>query len=261
MSTLQKLWSKARGSTAHALGKRAAARWPFPVRVTVDGGHQLYVDLRSAIGQGLFVSGKFDMAAIEPALDALCPGATFIDVGANIGFYSVLARDRVGPTGHVYCFEMDKRPLRALRKTVSAFKLRNIEIEHAAVAAIDGRVSFSPLREHGHNRIDPIGGTGKFVRCVRLDSWVMQRELQRVDAIKIDVEGAEYLVLDGARETIARFKPTIVCEAMTEVSAYGRGPDDVVALLKEHGYQTEYLVGVHTPTIFARPRSLLSSCG
>ena len=75
----------------------------------------------------------------------------------------------------------------------------------------------------------------------------------RVDAIKIDVEGAEYLVLDGARETICKFKPTIVCEAMADVPGFEHGPDSGVRLLQELGYRTRYLTGVHTPTILATP--------
>lgn len=212
----------------------------------------MYVDLRSGIGRGIFATGAFDMAAIEPALDALGPGATFIDVGANIGFYSVLAADRVGDAGHVYCFEIDQRPLKALRKTVSKFNMRNIEIIEAAVASNDGMVSFKPLREHGHNKIDTRAREGAMVRSMRLDTWVKQRALTRVDVIKIDVEGAEYLVLDGARETLEKFRPVIVCEAMDDTDWFGRGPADVASLLLDLGYEIKHLEGVHTPTIFAR---------
>ena len=249
----QWMWQTARRINAAHLGRSLAGHWPFPVRVKVTGGHSMYVDLRSTIGRGLFATGTFDMAAIEPALSALSPGATYIDVGANIGFYAVLAAERVGPTGRVYCFEIDSRPLRAFRKTVATFPLKNIEIVKVAVAATDGIVSFKQARDHGHNRIDPSGATGNAIRSVRLDTWVALRRLERVDVIKIDVEGAEYLVLDGAREMIARFKPTIICEAMHGTPGFAHGPADVVALLQAHQYEVQYLPGVHTPTVFARP--------
>jgi FkbM family methyltransferase len=256
MSTLQKLWSKVRGSKAHALGKRAAAHWPFPVRVTVAGGHQMYVDLRSTIGQGLFVSGEFDMAAIKPALDALSPGATFIDVGANVGSYSVLAHDRVGPAGRVYCFEIDPRPLRCLRKTIAEFGLRNINVIEAAVADEDGRVSFTPKVEHGHNRIELSGGNGRPVRALKLDTWTAEAGLQRVDVIKIDVEGAEKFVLEGGRETIGRFKPLLLCECEDISSAaFGYTPRDLVAQLSGLGYVARWLDGVFTPTLLAQPNA------
>jgi FkbM family methyltransferase len=257
MSTLQKLWLRVRGSKVHALGQRAAARWPFPVSVTVDGGQHMYVDLRSAIGRGLFVSGKFDMAAIKPALDALSPGATFIDVGANIGFYSVLAHGRVGPAGRVYSFEMDPRPLRCLRKTVTKFGLRSINVIEAAVADQDGRMSFTPKVEHGHNHIERSGGRGRSVRSLKLDTWAADAGLQRVDVIKVDVEGAEKFVLAGARQTISRFKPLVLCEAdMKTASTFNYTPDDLIDQLKGMGYRTTWLDGVHTPTLLARPEAL-----
>jgi tRNA A58 N-methylase Trm61 len=67
------------------------------------------------------VSGTFDMGSIRPALDALKPGATLIDVGANVDFYSIIVLDRVGAEGNVYSFEIDPRPLRCLRKSLAEF--------------------------------------------------------------------------------------------------------------------------------------------
>lgn len=235
------------------LGRAAAEFWPFSVRVKVVGGAEMYVDLRSSIGRGLFATGKFDMAAIEPALAALGRGGTFIDVGANIGFYSLLASQRVGSTGRVHAFEIDPRPLHCLRKTVARFDLPNIDIIEAAVSSIDGYVWYQPQREHGHNRIDVSFKAGRKVRSIKLDTWVADVGLQRVDALKIDVEGAEFLVLDGSRATIARFKPIILCEIGSDGSVFGKTSVDIEQLLHSLDYSTEHLDHVHTPTILARP--------
>ena len=81
------------------------------------------------------------MAAIEPALAALLQGATFIDIGPNIGFYSILALDRVGPSGRVFCFEIDSRPAQAQRKAVKVFRLSNIEVVQANE---DGMLTYLP---------------------------------------------------------------------------------------------------------------------
>jgi FkbM family methyltransferase len=214
----------------------------------------MYVDLRSSIGRGLFATGAFDMEAIRPALEALSEGATFIDVGANVGFYSVIAVDRVGPYGKIYGFEMDRRPLRCLRKTISKFGYSNIHIIEAAVSDVDGVLAFEPKTEHGHNRIDRKGGVGRKVPSVKLDTWAAANNLKRVDVIKIDVEGAEKLVIDGALEIIHRFKPLLLCEA--EESAclkFGYRPSDLIAQLSDLAYATTWLDGVFTPTILARP--------
>jgi FkbM family methyltransferase len=213
----------------------------------------MYVDLRSVIGRGLFASGTFDMEAIRPGLQALSEGATFIDIGANVGFYSVIALDRVGPSGKVYSFEIDPRPLRCLRRTIAEFGYSNIHVTEAAVSDIDGGLSFEPKVEHGHNRINR-SGTGRKVASVKLDTWATAHNLTRVDVIKIDVEGAEKFVLEGARETIARFKPLLLCEAEAGSSAmFGYSPADLVVNLEAMGYSITSLEGVFTPTILATP--------
>jgi FkbM family methyltransferase len=237
-----------------SLARHVAARWPLPVLVKVAGGCSMYVDLRSSIGRGLFATGTFDSEAIAPALAALAPGATYIDIGANVGFYAILARQTVGASGTVHCFEMDPRPLRMLRKTVARFGYTNIEINHAAVSNKNGEVFFAPAADHGHSRIVPGGGT-RAVRSVTLDAWAAARRIARVDVIKIDVEGAEMLVLEGASEVISAFRPLILCEAADETTkAFGYEPADLITFLENHGYTTAWLSGVHTPTLVARWR-------
>lgn len=252
--TAQQLWRWARKCGLDIMGRRVASAWPFPVCVTVVGGRQMYVDLRSPIGRGLFATGTFDIEAIQPALDVLQEGATFIDIGANIGFYSVLALDRVGSSGKVYGFEIDPRPLRCLRRTITQFGYSNIHVTEAAVADVDGMLSFEPRADHGHNSIDRSATSGAKVRSVKLDTWAENMALARVDAIKIDVEGAERLVLEGARETISRFKPLLLCEAQEQTAgSFGYTPRDLIMDLEYLGYRSVWLSGVDTPTILAMP--------
>jgi FkbM family methyltransferase len=248
------LWKGLRSVGLGKLGLKIASRWPFDVRATVAGGREMYVDLRSSIGRGLFATGTFDIEAIRPGLDALSLGSTFIDIGANVGFYSVLALDRVGPSGHIHCFEIDPRPLRALRKTVARLGAHNIDVNEVAVSDRDGILTFHPMLEHGHNKIDPEGESGKLVRCVRLDTWVAERKLSRVDVIKVDVEGAEKLVLEGARQTILRFKPLLLLEADDRMAgAFGYSLNDLVTQVRAFGYETFWLEGVSSPTLLAKP--------
>jgi FkbM family methyltransferase len=248
------IWRAARGLGLGELGRSFASRWPFPVRVKITGGRQMYVDLRSRIGEGLFATGTFDIAAIEPALKALGPGATFIDIGANVGFYSLLALDCVGPAGRVYCFEIDPRPLRALRKTITTFGIENIELNEVAVADEDSTSFFVPGVDHGHTRIDQSAEDGYSVATVRLDTWAKQRSLTRVDVMKIDVEGAEKLVLEGAYQTIMKYRPVIVCEACECSENFDYSIDDLIALFQSLDYETEWLEGVWTPTLLAKPK-------
>jgi FkbM family methyltransferase len=254
MTALQLLSKCARAVGVKDCAIQVAKRWPFLVRTRLFNGREMYVDLRSAIGRGVFATGKFDMATISPALETLCTGGVFVDVGANIGFYSILAIDRVGPAGQVICFEIDTRPLRALRRTVKYLQLANVRIEELAVADQDGLLHFIPQREYGHNRVND-RGEGRQVCSVRLDTWIRCHPLPRIDLIKIDVEGAELAVINGAREVIGRYKPLIICEASDKTAAsFGASVADVVGAFHSLDYGVEWIQGAWEPTILATPR-------
>lgn len=234
--------------------RSVARRWPFLVPAQIAGGGRMWVDLRSGMGQGIFLKGEFDPAAIQPALDALPSGGVFLDVGANIGFYSVLAARKAGQDGRVYAFEMDARPLRCLRKTIRAERLDTIRIIETAVTDRNGVTFFEESAEPALNRIGGATERARRTRSICLDGWAEEVGLRRLDVIKIDVEGAEQLVLEGARRIIARFMPVIVCEVGDLSREFGHSPEGVVALLEEAGYKTSWLSGVWSPTLLAQPR-------
>lgn len=217
----------------------------------------MYVDLRSSIGRGIFVTGEFDIKSFEPALAVLKPGDVVLDIGANVGFFTMMALDRIGPSGRSYCFEIDKRPLRALSRTISTFNLSNIEIVEAAVFNQDGMVAFAPSKDHGNSQIEHAQAGKLAVKAVRLDTWVRERDLRRVDVIKIDIEGAERFALEGAAETLRRFMPVILCEASHLTERFDYRADDLAAMLQKMGYETRWLDGVWSPTLYAEPRGVL----
>lgn len=193
-------------------GRHFASRWPWPVRTDVRG-LDFYVDLRSSVGRGIFVTGQFDQAVYAALEPSLTPGAVLIDVGANIGYYSVLASRDVGENGAVHAFEIDPRPLRCLRKTIRSNGLRNIHLHEVAVGAHEGHSGLRMQPDCGHSYVDDETG-GMRVPMASLDSWLRSApHIGRVDAIKIDVEGGEVAVLQGALDMLNRFRPRIVCEA------------------------------------------------
>ncbi len=131
-----------------------------------------------------------------------------LDVGANIGVLTVLAAD-LADNGRVVAFEPGAENLRYLRLNVAG--RTNVEIVEAAVSASDGTLRFDDNPDYPAGAHIAAAG-GVEVACRSIDSWAEEHSLPRLDVLKIDVEGAEPAVLDGAVRTIARFHPLVVAE-------------------------------------------------
>jgi FkbM family methyltransferase len=134
-------------------------------------------------------------------------GAVVYDVGAHVGFYTLLASVMVGPTGTVVAFEPLPRNLYYLHRHLSLNRCENVKVVEAAVAEENGTTLFS---EGAHSTTGHISLKGNIaVQKVALDELVLSGSIPAPEFIKIDVEGAELAVLTGARETLAIFAPVI----------------------------------------------------
>ena len=237
-----------------AIGRLLAPVWPWPVPARVRS-KILYVDLRSAVGRGIFVKGQFDDEVFEALSSSLTHGTIFIDVGANVGYYSLLAMDFIGVDGVVHAFEIDPRPLACLTKTINKNRFKNFKVHEVALGEKGGVGYLQMQKDCGHSSAGS-GLQGRPVPMATLDSFLQDFKEKRVSAIKIDVEGGELAVLIGARELLLKHRPLIVCEVVEEhLLRHGHSTIKLVQYLTEIGYSHRWLDGVHTPTIVAMPDS------
>jgi FkbM family methyltransferase len=153
-------------------------------------------------------------------LGFLRPGSVAIDVGANLGEWTVPFARSVGAEGRVIAIEPAPHSAAALEATLAANALHQAEIVRCAIGDHDGITQFavpvvtSARTDTGTARIGP-AGTGHQALCVplrSLDSLAAEYRLDRLDLIKIDVEGHERRVLDGAAAIIERRRPVLVIE-------------------------------------------------
>ena len=234
------------------LAGRALSLCPYPVPVHFESGRTIYVDLRSSIGRGILATGSFDPAVFAPIQTALAPGDVFVDVGANVGYYSLLALDLVGSGGRVHAFEVDPRPLACLQRTVSRNRAESqLHVHELAVGDRDGVAVLVPKRESGHSEVSSVG-RGRPVQIARLDTVAKQQNWARVKGLKIDVEGGEMGVLLGAQELLRHQRPVVVCEV---VSSRGQDPQEFKQFFSSVGYSTSWIKGAHTPCLLASPIS------
>ena len=134
-------------------------------------------------------------------------GNTVYDIGANAGFYTLLASVLVGSGGHVYAFEPLPRNIHFLREHLRLNQITNVDVVEAAVSDIGGKSYFDDSAGSAMGHLASSGN--KQVKTVTIDDVIAQQQLRSPDILKIDVEGAEFLVLSGAEAVLTTYRPGI----------------------------------------------------
>ncbi len=153
-----------------------------------------------------------------------CPaGGVAVDVGANYGEWALQMARAVGPAGTVIAFEPVVRLAEAVNKTLAVNGLKNAILIQKAASNNAGEVAFTHNRDHSGKSgigVDDGGDQSESltIAATTLDAVAEEQNLERLDFLKIDVEGHELEVLEGARDTLERFGPALVLEAGNEAT-------------------------------------------
>ena len=222
------------------------------VRVELPEFH-LYVPAHdAAVGQPLLATRQYEPHVCAALRRALRPGMTFIDIGANIGFFTMFAAAIVGAAGRVFALEPFQSNLKLLYLNAQLNGFAQVTILPFAASDEPRLLAFDNVASNG--QVSPLRPDLAFVLGTtlvygaRLDDAL--REVGTVDVIKIDVEGAEYRALRGATALLARSRPTIVSEFSPPALAGVSGVDGETylrLLLLDEAYVLDALPGEGAP--------------
>lgn len=184
--------------------------------VLVDlGTHKIFVSpADTVVGRHIYETKTYEPNVTAAITKATASGMCFVDVGANIGYFTMLASRLVGKGGKVIAFEPFQYNVKLLYLSARANGFDNIEIYPFAVADRQGLIAYDNMASNGviseiENSLNSVLST-TLVYSVSLDGIL--QHLDRLDVLKIDVEGAEYMVLKGAHDLLKRFRPIIFSE-------------------------------------------------
>ena len=185
------------------------------------------------------VTGDYEKVELDCYLSVIGPGMTVIDVGANSGVHTALAAQSIGPDGRVFSIEAVPSNVALLEQTVALSPNRDsVTVIGCAAGAEKGEVRI--YLDGDNSGTHSVGGRSDQyvdVSVVSLDDLCAEHKLDSVDVVKIDVEGYENHVLDGAVSLLHAYKPILFIEYdNVMIEKAGGDPAAVVDVLRNHGF-------------------------
>jgi FkbM family methyltransferase len=207
--------------------------------VRLHTGQRLYVGLASTVGRSIWLRGVYEQEVENHLRRLLRPGDTFVDVGANVGYFSLIAGQLVGATGQVHSFEPDDSARAMLERSIADNELHHVNCHPVALWSKDVALGLMEKADSAYNHVEAAAfSRQKQVRGVDFDSYAESVGMATpIRLLKIDVEGAEVEVLRGMGQTLARDRPALIVEAQDATLARsGYRLEDIFSLLDRHSY-------------------------
>jgi FkbM family methyltransferase len=198
---------------------------------------------------------------LEKFLHELKPDDVVWDIGANLGIYSLLAAKRQKVT--IIAFEPHPTTVVRLMKNIKLNKFSNIQVFDIALSDSESKVDFftngiDESSGRAHITINKISGTIK-VESSKGDTLIESGRVPKPDVVKIDVEGAEHLVIKGISKALSQCR-VLFCEVHTRIEQYGSSGVNLESTLRNHGFTLENIQDRddHTYTLLAKNMHLYS---
>jgi len=216
-------------------------------------GFNGFVRIKNGPNKGLFfymnhntnleyLTGEYEETLTKILINNVGAGSVIFDVGAHYGYHSLMFSELSGRTGRIFTFEPDRHNYQILQKNVEKNSILNIATFRLAVSDYSGVIDFTNNSNSYANTAvsgSPIFSNSEItkVSCVDLDHFVIEEKLERVDFIKIDIEGHELNALKGAENTLLNYRPDIYLA--THDNHFPGVSEKCLLFLKKLGYKSQ----------------------
>lgn len=202
-------------------------------------GRYYYLDNRKYLDRKIIETGVFEEDTTRAIRKLVKPGDVVMDIGANIGDLTVVMAQILDGSGKIYAFEPQREYLNILKKTSSINQINNLEIYSIGLSdQTYSKISYSDgitASLHWTQLTKP--KSSQVIKLTTLDQFVLKHHLNRLDFLKIDVDGHEPAILKGGLNSIKKFKPTILLEVShPHYLHYGITAWDFYKFLKKHRF-------------------------
>jgi len=228
----------------------------FKTIIRYDLGQKISLDLDDWIPIQIFLTGFYfvEKKHTEYFKKLIKTGDVFFDIGAQIGYYTIIASTRVGKKGHVYSFEPFPPSFQVLRNNIQMNNFQNVSLYNLAVSdkkeytwlylqnrENSGSATFISSKQFFKQ--EKAGYITK-VECTTIDDFIREKNIQKVDLIKIDTEGAEPKVLSGMQNLLSSGCPKILIEINEkQLNSFGYFKEYIYEYLSDRGYKAYDISG------------------
>lgn len=223
---------------------------PDSIRTEVKDGRRFWVNLTTGMQETVFFLGEFEKEITKIAASLIRKGDVCIDVGANFGWYTTLFYTHAGEEGVVHSFEPVPATFRELKRNYELLSSpENVIINNLAVGDREGTVSINVFEDlpTGHASLSSQGRSDTAVfecRMVTLDSYLEEKGAGPVNFVKVDIEGAELMFLNGAKTLFLQDVPPIILMemALQTTRNFDYVPSNLIEFIGSHASYDFYAV-------------------
>ena len=194
---------------------------------------------------------SFEYSSLDLFFNSIHPGDVVLDIGANVGVYSLLASKKIGAQGKIYAFEPTAATFELLTKNLTLNHCENVVPVKKALSDSKQRILMKVPEKWERKDTDAFNkmvfvsdqeGGEDVMMTETLDDFFISENIQRVDFIKVDIEGAEYLFFKGAKNVLSKHKPRILFESNEmHCKSFQNSVIDVLVYLNNLGYKLEQI--------------------
>jgi FkbM family methyltransferase len=222
-------------------------------RIEVTTKHGIYwLDPVSLIGRDIIDKGEFEPEITERIQGMLSAGNVFVDLGANEGYFTIIAARLVGPTGRVLAIEPQDRLAPVIRRNAELNGLTNITLERSLVSDKSGtaKLALAPDTNPGSSGITnatkyPVAWQA--AQADTLENIIDRHKIHEIDCIKIDIEGSEYEAVTGSKPLFksGRIKSIVIEIHHDALAKRGLDASRILEALKGSGYDVAWGIEDH----------------